>query len=92
LGHLLIPGFRTLRGGVTANDDEDRTIYTVVVNDEEQYSIWPSHKPIPQGWRSAGREGRKAVCLGYIDEVWRDMRPLSLRREMEAGAPEDDLP
>jgi MbtH protein len=71
---------------VTANDDEDGAIYTVVINDEEQYSIWPSHKPIPQGWRSAGKEGRKAVCLQYIDEVWKDMRPLSLRRKMEAGS------
>lgn len=81
-----MPETRSGRGRVTANDDEDGAIYTVVINDEEQYSIWPSHKPIPQGWRSAGKEGRKAVCLQYIDEVWKDMRPLSLRRKMEAGS------
>jgi MbtH protein len=75
---------------VTANDEEDSAIYTVVVNHEEQYSIWPVHKAIPPGWRSAGKEGRKAVCLRYIDEVWSDMRPLSLRREREAGSRGND--
>jgi MbtH protein len=70
---------------VPANDDEDTTIYTVVVNYEEQYSIWPSHRELPRGWRSVGKEGRKADCLKYIDEVWTDMRPLSLRRKMDEG-------
>jgi MbtH protein len=85
-----MPGIPTGRGSVTANDEEDATIYAVVVNQEEQYSIWPNHKPVPQGWRLVGKEGRKAVCLGYIDEVWRDMRPLSLRREI--GSPGEDTP
>ena len=70
------------RGGVAADDEEDAMIYTVVVNYEEQFSIWPSHKPMPRGWRSAGKEARKAECLRYIDEVWTDMRPRSLRRKM----------
>jgi MbtH protein len=68
---------------VTGTEEEDATTYTVVVNREEQYSIWPSHRELPAGWRSAGKEGRKAECLQYIEEVWTDMRPLSLRRKME---------
>lgn len=67
------------------NDEEDTTIYKVVVNHEEQYSIWPSYKTVPNGWREAGKEGVKADCLAYIDEVWTDMRPLSLRKAMEAA-------
>jgi MbtH protein len=72
-------------GIVTASEDEDAIIYTVVVNHEEQYSIWPSHRELPRGWRAVGKEGRKAECLGYIEEVWTDMRPLSLRRKMEGN-------
>lgn len=63
--------------------DDDQTIYTVVVNHEEQYSIWPEYKTMPGGWRAVGKSGPKAECLSYIKEVWTDMRPLSLRREME---------
>ena len=73
-------------GEVTADDEEDGAIYAVVVNKEEQYSIWPIHKAMPRGWRPAGKEARKAECLRYIDEVWTDMRPLSLRRTMEAAS------
>jgi MbtH protein len=58
----------------------------VVVNHEEQYSIWPSGREIPAGWRETGRQGPKAECLEYINEVWTDMRPLSLRRQMEEHA------
>ena len=75
---------------MTADDQEDTAIYTVVVNNEEQYSIWPSHKAMPRGWRSAGKEARKAECLRYIDEVWSDMRPRSLRRKMEMGSRRSD--
>lgn len=64
-------------------DREDTTIYTVVVNHEEQYSIWPSYKPMPKGWRDAGKSGLKAECLAHIKEVWVDMRPLSVRKQME---------
>jgi uncharacterized protein YbdZ (MbtH family) len=64
-------------------DREDTTIYKVVVNHEEQYSIWPEYKEIPLGWRDAGKVGSKAECLEYIKEVWTDMRPLSLRKKME---------
>jgi uncharacterized protein YbdZ (MbtH family) len=64
-------------------DDEDKTIYKVVINDEEQYSIWPDYRENPLGWKDAGKVGPKAECLAYIKEVWTDMRPLSLRKKME---------
>ncbi len=64
-------------------EDDDKTVYNVVVNHEEQYSIWPTHREIPAGWKAAGKSGSKKECLDYIDEVWTDMRPLSLRRQME---------
>lgn len=65
------------------DDGEDKTIYRVVVNHEDQYSIWPAHKEIPLGWNDVGKSGTKAECLAYIQEVWTDMRPLSLRKKME---------
>lgn len=68
--------------------NEDTTVYKVVVNHEEQYSIWPAERENPLGWRDAGRTGSKAECLEYIKEVWTDMRPLSLRRQMTDGTPQ----
>ena len=65
------------------DEQEDDTIYKVVVNHEEQYSIWPAHREIPNGWRDAGKSGLKAECLAHIKDVWTDMRPLSLRKHME---------
>jgi MbtH protein len=65
------------------DDREDTTIYTVVVNHEEQYSIWPADREIPLGWKSAGKAGTKQECLDYIKEVWTDMRPLSLRKKSD---------
>lgn len=60
------------------------TSYAVVINHEEQYSIWPVKKGAPpKGWKPVGFEGTRARCLAYIEEVWTDMRPLSLRRKME---------
>jgi MbtH protein len=70
---------------VNANDREDTTVYRVVVNHEEQYSIWPADSDLPLGWREVGKSGIKEECLAYIAEVWTDMRPLSVRRQMEAG-------
>jgi len=64
-------------------DKEDNTIYKVVVNHEEQYSIWPVDRDNPLGWKDVGKSGPKDVCLTYIKEVWTDMRPLSLRKKME---------
>jgi MbtH protein len=55
----------------------------VVVNDEDQYSIWPADKEIPAGWRATGFSGTKEDCLAHIDEVWTDMRPRSLRLRMD---------
>jgi uncharacterized protein YbdZ (MbtH family) len=68
------------------SEDEDKTIYKVVVNHEEQYSIWPEYRENPPGWNDAGKVGAKAECLAYIKEVWTDMRPLSLRKKMEEMA------
>ena len=66
------------------DDQKDDTIYRVVVNHEEQYSIWPAHKPNPPGWRSVEKTGTKDECLDHIEVIWTDMRPLSLRKRMEA--------
>ena len=68
------------------NDDTEETKYRVVVNDEEQYSIWAADRPNPSGWRDAPKSGSKSECLAYIKEVWIDMRPLSLRIKMEKPA------
>lgn len=70
-------------------DDEDYNVYRVVVNHEEQYSIWPVDRESPLGWRDAGKQGSKAECLAYIEEMWTDMRPLSLRQKMDQAAAED---
>ncbi|MBK5969613.1 MULTISPECIES: MbtH family protein [Thiorhodovibrio] len=58
------------------------TIWRVVVNHEEQYSIWPADRDLPLGWRDAGKQGLKPDCLDYIETVWADMRPLSLKNEL----------
>jgi MbtH protein len=69
------------------NDErEDNTVYKVVVNQEEQYSIWPADRENPLGWRDAGMQGTKADSLAYIEQVWTDMRPLSLRLRMQQAA------
>jgi len=68
---------------MNAEEEEDKTIYKVVVNHEEQYSIWPADRENALGWNDAGKTGLKSDCLAYIKEVWTDMRPLSLRTKME---------
>jgi MbtH protein len=67
-------------GTMRTDEQEDTTTYKVVVNSEEQYSIWPVERENPPGWREAGKSGSKTECLAYIKEVWTDMRPLSIRR------------
>ncbi len=67
---------------MTAEQTDDRT-YSVVLNDEEQYSIWWQDRDLPAGWRAEGTLGTREECLARIGEVWTDMRPLSLRRRME---------
>lgn len=71
-------------------DEEDEAVYKVVVNQEEQYSIWPVDDDHPSGWTAAGKIGLKQECLDYIAQVWTDMRPLSLRRRMDAVDPTPD--
>jgi len=66
-----------------SDEEEDRRIYKVVMNHEEQYSIWPADRENALGWNDVGKQGLKAECLEYIKEVWTDMRPLSLRKKME---------
>ncbi|MBY4899104.1 MbtH family protein [Cupriavidus sp. AU9028] len=63
--------------------DRDDATFLVLVNHEEQYSIWPEWKPVPGGWRPAGFSGERQACLDHIERIWTDMRPLSLRRFME---------
>ncbi|AEY85878.1 MbtH-like protein [Streptomyces hygroscopicus subsp. jinggangensis 5008] len=53
--------------------------WLVVVNDEEQYSVWWADRSVPEGWRAIGVSGPKEECLDYIERTWTDMRPLSLR-------------
>jgi MbtH protein len=68
------------------SEEQDDAIYNVVVNHEEQYSIWPVDSEIPWGWKDAGFSGKKAESLKFIEEIWTDMRPLSLRKQMEEAA------
>jgi MbtH protein len=66
--------------------DDEQAQFEVVVNHEEQYSIWPADREPPAGWRKAGKQGTKPECLAFINEVWTDMRPLSLRKKMDEQA------
>jgi len=68
------------------DEQEDTRQYTVVMNHEEQYSIWFADRDLPLGWTAVGKTGLKQECLDYIKEVWTDMRPLSLRKKMEEDA------
>lgn len=80
----IVPDDFLKRGEVEAMDEkDDNRIYKVVVNHEEQYSIWPADKINALGWEDAGKVGTKTECLAHIKEVWVDMRPLSLRKKME---------
>jgi MbtH protein len=66
--------------------EEDNLLFKVVVNHEEQYSIWPDNKEIPLGWSSVNKTGSKQECLDYITAVWTDMRPLSLRKRQASSS------
>jgi MbtH protein len=70
-----------------SDNEDDRTVYRVVRNQEEQYSIWRADRENPLGWQDAGPRGTKEECLAYIERVWTDMRPLSLRRQMGEANP-----
>jgi MbtH protein len=67
---------------MSMDDTEDSTVYRVVLNHEEQYSIWPAHRENALGWRDEGKQGSKGECLAHIKNVWTDMRPLSVRNGM----------
>lgn len=66
-----------------SNDNEENAMYKVLINHEDQYSLWPIGTPNPPGWREAEKEGTKEECLAYVEEYWTDMRPLSLQRSMQ---------
>jgi MbtH protein len=72
-----------------ADDREDDRTYMVVVNDEEQYSIWWADRAIPDGWKPVGKTGSKSGCLAHIETIWTNMRPLSLRKRMADAAGTD---
>jgi len=62
--------------------DDERHEFMVLVNDEEQHSLWPTFKPIPAGWRQVGPVGTKEQCLAYVEEAWPDITPLSVRKAL----------
>jgi MbtH protein len=80
------PALETPAISVERNRDmetEDRIgTWTVLVNDEEQHSLWPSQKPAPAGWRNVGVYGSKEECLSYIEREWKDITPLSVRKAL----------
>lgn len=64
-------------------EEQDTGLYLVVINDEEQYSLWAAESPLPGGWHATGQRGNRLQCLAYIKETWTDMRPLSLRQRLQ---------
>jgi uncharacterized protein YbdZ (MbtH family) len=68
--------------------EDENAEYLVLINDEQQYSLWPAFRDIPAGWRATGPKGRRRECLDWIDKNWTDMRPKSLRDAMEQSARE----
>ena len=71
----------------TDRSETDDRNWQVVVNDEGQYSVWTLDRPPPEGWHPEGMTGSRPDCLAHIDEVWTDLRPLSLRRAMDGTEP-----
>ena len=68
-----------------AYDEDDDRAYVVLINDEEQYSLWLKEVDVPTGWRTVGKEGSRKECVQFVDDTWKDMRPLSLRQKMDGG-------
>jgi MbtH protein len=66
--------------------DREDALFKVLVNHEEQYSLWPDYKAVPTGWRETGQRGSKTECLAYVEREWTDMRPLTLRQAMDQQA------
>jgi MbtH protein len=69
--------------------ENEEAVFKVLVNHEEQYSMWPADLPVPGGWTETGQQGSTAECEEYVERVWTDMRPKSLREEMDAELAED---
>ena len=67
-----------------SSEPENQSLFKVVLNDEEQYSIWPADRDNALGWRDEGTRGTREVCLEHIERIWTDMRPLSVRRQMDS--------
>ncbi|MGX7828085.1 MbtH family protein [Actinokineospora sp. 24-640] len=63
---------------------EDDITYRVLVNAEDQYSLWPAHLDIPAGWTFEGTEGPRDACTAHVDQIWTDMRPRTLRERMDS--------
>jgi MbtH protein len=72
--------------------DNGPQTWTVLINEEEQYALFPAVLPVPGGWREAGFSGTEEACMRYVDENWLDMRPLSLRRAMDGTAAPEHPP
>lgn len=68
--------------------EDENAEYLILINDEEQYSLWPAFRDIPAGWKATGPKGKRRECLDWIDKNWTDMRPKSLRDAMEQSARE----
>ncbi|MEY2936080.1 MAG: hypothetical protein RL033_6829 [Pseudomonadota bacterium] len=64
--------------------EHEDALFLVVMNHEEQYSIWPAHRAVPAGWRAVEKSGKKAECLAFIEATWTDLRPRSLRERLSA--------
>ena len=71
--------------------DDENGDFLVLINDEGQYSLWPSFKDVPAGWVAVGPRGARATCLAYIEENWTDMRPKTLVEQMNRDAAERDV-
>lgn len=64
--------------------DDDKREYIVLMNTEEQYSLWLASRKVPAGWVVVGPKGKKKECLEWVGKTWTDMRPKSLREAMNA--------
>ncbi len=87
-GYPKAPGKTTVKSGHPVDDQgtPDAPSHKVVVNDEGQYSLWFLDRENPAGWTDAGKSGTREECLAFVEEVWTDMRPLSLRTRMAERA------
>ena len=76
----------TSRKHSVMTDAVTNTQWNVLINDEEQYGLYPAELSLPAGWREAGFRGSEDACMAFVDEHWVDMRPASLRRAMTDAA------